>query len=89
MQLLALLTCFKALTTTATAPGLADPALQSPVEADDRPLGCGWFDSSHELHAGLLVQEHGDNDTLAAELPLRQWLQSQMGGYRCTPAIAG
>jgi hypothetical protein len=42
--------------------------------ADEPALGCGWFDSSHELRRGLLVQEHLANDSLAAELPLADWL---------------
>lgn len=37
---------------------------------DDRPRGCGWFDSSFELRRGLAVVEHG-----AAELALAvEWL---------------
>lgn len=33
--------------------GAAAPVLQE----DERPLGCGWFDSSHELMRGLNVFE--------------------------------
>ena len=27
------------------------------LEEDQKPLGCGWFDSSHELQRGLHVVE--------------------------------
>jgi hypothetical protein len=37
-------------------------------EADERPLGCGWFDSSHELAHGAKVIELDD-----AAAPLWQW----------------
>lgn len=39
------------------AAGLAEP-----------PAGCGWFDSSHELHQGLAVQEWPDADWAVAAL---------------------
>jgi hypothetical protein len=29
----------------------------SPEQLDDVLLGCGWFDSSHELNTGLQVTE--------------------------------
>lgn len=29
----------------------------APTDHDDRPRGCGWFDSSHELASGLVVWE--------------------------------
>ncbi len=44
------------------------------VADDERPLGCGWFDSSHELRAGLQVQEHASADAVANELPRGDWL---------------
>lgn len=28
-----------------------------PEPDDDRPRGCGWFDSSHELLSGVVVWE--------------------------------
>lgn len=37
---------------------------------DDEPRGCGWFDSSHDLHHGLQVTEHADPDTVANEVPV-------------------
>jgi hypothetical protein len=27
------------------------------LEEDEKPLGCGWFDSSHELQRGLVIIE--------------------------------
>ncbi len=36
--------------------------------------GCGWFDSSHELHRGLEVVEHRDGALFAEGLPLPVWL---------------
>jgi hypothetical protein len=44
---------------------------------DDVLLGCGWFDSSHELHAGLQVTEHLSPERLANEVPLGWWLDWQ------------
>lgn len=35
---------------------------------EERPLGCGWFDSSHELAQGALVTELDD-----AATPLWRW----------------
>ncbi len=40
--------------------------------------GCGWFDSSHDLQAGLHVQEHAT----AEVLPLAAWLELQLDGWR-------
>ena len=59
------------------APDWADaPTAAAPAPAaDERPLGCGWFDSSHDLERGLLVREHASPDALAAQLPLGFWLQ--------------
>lgn len=41
-------------------------------QPEDRPLGCGWFDSSHDLQQGLQVRE-ADAQGLA-QLPLADWL---------------
>lgn len=43
---------------------------------DDRPLGCGWFDSSHDLQHGLQVRE-ADQQVLA-QMPLADWLALQV-----------
>ena len=62
-------------------PALAD-------ELDERPRGCGWFDSSHDLQHGLSVREHASPDTLARELPLADWLELQLSGWRPGASIA-
>ncbi len=39
-------------------PAAAHPAPPPrPSGDDDRPRGCGWFDSSHELLSGVVVWE--------------------------------
>lgn len=50
---------------------------------DDTAPGCGWYDSSHELHQGLLVLEHNGAEGLAAELPVTVWLQLALDGAPC------
>ena len=63
-------------------------AANPPVHGEDPPLhGCGWFDSSHDLHHGLCVQEHSHTDSLARELPLVNWLELQLSGW-CAPQAA-
>ena len=47
------------------------------ADDEDQQSGCGWFDSSHDLLAGLQVREHAANDALLAELPLAMWLELQ------------
>lgn len=42
---------------------------------EERPRGCGWFDSSHDLLQGLQVRE-ADRSVLAL-LPLADWLVLQ------------
>ncbi len=64
---------------------LEDPA----PETDERPLGCGWFDSSHELNHGLVVHEHATPDTLAAELPLANWIELHLAGWRAAGSLEG
>ena len=54
-----------------------------PVADEERPLGCGWFDSSHELEHGLVVRE-ADAQALSA-LPLCTWLELEL--RRCSSAI--
>jgi len=40
------------------------PVLPAAAPADgERPLGCGWFDSSHELAQGAAVTELDDAAT--------------------------
>ena len=65
--------------------GLRQAALVARRAAsEDPPLGCGWFDSSHELQRGLQVQEHVSADTLGSELPLVSWLELQLSGWHVT-----
>jgi len=52
----------------------ADPR---PAEVEDRLLGCGWFDSSHELQCGLRVQELSPQQVDAQALPWVVWLDLQ------------
>ncbi len=52
------------------------------VDADEAPRGCGWFDSSHELQRGLRVHEDLSVEALARELPLANWLDLQLSGWR-------
>lgn len=62
------------------------PALDA--EEEDRPRACGWFDSSHDLQHGLSVREHASADTLGRELPLANWLELQLSGWRPGPGTA-
>lgn len=52
------------------------------ADADDAPRGCGWFDSSHELQRGLRVHEDLSAEALAREMPLANWLDLQLSGWR-------
>jgi hypothetical protein len=52
------------------------------TEPGDGPTGCGWFDSSHDLQRGLVVQEHLSPDSLAQELPLDAWLALHLSGWQ-------
>ena len=45
---------------------------------EDRPLGCGWFDSSHELEQGLQVREA--DDQALSTLALADWLALELSG---------
>ena len=56
-----------------------------PEQLDEVLLGCGWFDSSHELHTGLQVTEHLTPERVANEVPLGWWLDWQAQG----PSQAG
>jgi len=51
---------------------------------DEVRPGCGWFDSSHDLNAGLQVTEHLTPERVANEVPLGWWLdwQSAQGRRR-------
>lgn len=47
----------------------------------DGPQGCGWFDSSFELRAGLCVTEHDSPDRVANDLALDVWLAWHLAGH--------
>ena len=61
-------------------PTLLPTSLEQPPATDDeRPSGCGWFDSSHELERGLQVHE-ADTQGLIA-LPLSDWLDLELRAW--------
>jgi hypothetical protein len=64
---------------------LFEAVAELPVELE-RPLGCGWFDSSHDLRAGLQVQEHASADAVAQELPVDFWLRLHLAEWRGQPS---
>jgi hypothetical protein len=68
----------------APALAVAAPAPRACVTPADRDAGptCGWFDSSHDLGQGLLVQELSSPESLAAAVPLSQWLDWQLADRR-------
>ena len=77
-------------TTRPTTP--PDAACETVVDTalpdEDLPRGCGWFDSSHELHCGLSVQEHANPDSLVRELPLASWIELHLSGWSApSPAV--
>ena len=75
--MLKLLSCLPCCKPHSALRSVAKPAgLSPPPQDEDRPLGCGWFDSSHELERGLQVQE-ADADVLNA-LPLGDWLELEL-----------
>jgi len=61
----------------------------SPEQLDEVLLGCGWFDSSHELHAGLQVTEHLTPERVVNDVPLGWWLDWQSCGASSVGAAAG
>ena len=69
--------------TPTAAPAARLPTPNDPGDANDSPcLGCGWFDSSHELQTGLQVSEHEDDEVVAAALPLAVWLDGQLANWQ-------
>lgn len=55
---------------------------------DEAAPGCGWFDSSRELRAGLQVTEHLSPERVADAVPLGWWLAWQaQTGARSMPAL--
>jgi hypothetical protein len=82
----------EALPLRAPAPaGASEASPAEPAADDDRPRGCGWFDSSLDLQQGLRVQEHAGlpgSEPSPAELPLGAWLELQLQGWRPEPPPA-
>ncbi len=62
------------------APALGETTPSNPEP--DAVLGCGWFDSSHDLQRGLLVHEHASLAEVADLLPLASWLALHLSGWR-------
>lgn len=60
---------------------VAGPVPSTPADPEAQTLGCGWFDSSHELQHGLWVREHASPDAVANELPLASWLELHLAGW--------
>jgi hypothetical protein len=55
---------------------------------DDIAKGCGWFESSRDLHQGLVVLEHNGVENLGAELPITVWLGLVLDGAAAAAATA-
>jgi hypothetical protein len=71
----------------APVPPVLPPAAEPDAGATEPPAACGWFDSSHELRAGLVIVEHANADAVAAQLPLEDWLALHLGTWQA-PANA-
>lgn len=75
--------------TSLAAPHAADATHGDvPAVAEAPPRGCGWFDSSHELHQGLCVTEHSQPDTVANELGVTAWLDLHLAGWTSPSGVA-
>ena len=68
-----------------------EAALELVEAPEERPKGCGWFDSSYELGQGLEVCEHGADSAAQAlaAAPLADWLEFQLGTWRLPAALLG
>jgi hypothetical protein len=64
------------------------PRPRAEEAGDDAPTGCGWFDSSHDLHQGLCVRELDEPAALARELPLPAWIDLQLAACAATHSAA-
>lgn len=81
-KLLSLLTpCWRWRKSPRVAPRKARPAID-----EERPLGCGWFDSSHELVRGLVVHETAAESL--GTLPLGDWLDFELAGWGAAATLA-
>lgn len=61
--------------------GSRDATRPHPLQGTEAPAaeplpacGCGWFESSHELQAGLQVTEHREIEPVVNQIPLSWWL---------------
>lgn len=72
------------------APDWVNATLAAAAEEPHSAPGCGWFNSSHELHTGLLVTEHLSPERVANEVPLGWWLdwQTHAGAGSTTDGLA-
>lgn len=61
---------------------LPRPEVHPAQPADERPPGCGWFDSSHDLHTGLHVTEHREVESVVNQIPLSWWLGWELDAAR-------
>jgi hypothetical protein len=68
-------------------PAIAPQPKAADTEEDVSP-GCGWFDSSHDLHHGLCVRELDNPAALARELPLPVWIDLQLAVCTATHSAA-
>ena len=66
---------------------LTEGCAAADAAADERPPGCGWFDSSHDLQRGLWVCEQPEIEQIVAGLPLEPWLALHLAGWR--PRVPG
>jgi hypothetical protein len=57
-------------------------------DSSERPLGCGWFDSSFDLSSGLVVHEHATPEVLDAEWALARWLDRELAPRPVAAAAA-
>ena len=66
---------------------LHDPVLEGVLDDHPEPesAGCGWFDSSWTLHAGLQITEDDSVDRVVNELPLAWWLAWQPAAPSLAP----
>lgn len=66
-----------------------DGSEPSEAQLDEVLLGCGWFESSHELHAGLQVTEHASPEAVVNEVPAGWWLDWLARGAAAGSAPVG
>jgi hypothetical protein len=73
------------------APDWVNATLEATAADEPQAMpGCGWFNSRHDLHAGLSVTEHLTPERVANEVPLGWWLdwQAQASPSSTTDGLA-